>query len=622
MSRIIGIDLGTTNSCASLIEGTRPAVVANREGSRTTPSVVARTADGELLVGQVARRQALTNSRNTIYAVKRLIGRKYASAEVQRSRSLVAFPIVEAKNGDAWVEMGGTSYSPQEVSSFILAEVKEYCQAMAGEEITQAIITVPAYFDDAQRQATRDAGTLAGLEVLRIINEPTAASLAYGFGRGTTETIAVYDLGGGTFDISILAIGEGLYQVKSTAGDTFLGGEDFDARIIDFLLEHFLRQNGVDLRSDPMAMQRLKEAAEAAKCELSTAATATVALPFIASAGGQALHLSYTLSRELLEDLVRDLVTATLEPCRNALQAAGLPPSAVDKVILVGGQTRMPLVVRTVAEFFGKEPGREVNPDEVVAVGAAIQAGILSGDIRDLVLLDVTPLSLGISTHGGLFTKLIERNATIPTRKSQIFTTVVDNQRSVEIQVLQGERELAAENKPLGKFELIGLPAAPRGVPQIEVTFAIDSNGIVQVTAKDLATGTEQSIKVNPAGGLSRSEIERMVDDADRMRQQDLRRRELRLLRNRLEGLLYTSDRVFKEFGQYLEADARQRVSDAIERSRSVLEADDPAALQDAIGQVQEAGRAMTEVMMLDPSQAAAMRRESRSNEGSDGGKA
>ena len=623
MSKIIGIDLGTTNSCASLIEGTRPLVLANREGSRTTPSVVARSADGELLVGQVARRQALTNSRNTVYAVKRLMGRKFASAEAQRSRSLVSYGIVAAPNGDAWVEMGGKAYSPQEISSFVLSEVKEYSQATTGEEITQAIITVPAYFDDAQRQATRDAGTLAGLEVLRIINEPTAASLAYGFGRGQTETIAVYDLGGGTFDISILAIGEGLYQVKSTAGDTFLGGEDFDARIIDFLLEHFLRQTGVDLRSDSMAMQRLKEAAEAAKCELSMAATATVALPFIATAGNQALHLNYTLSRELLEDLVRDLVMATLEPCRNALEAAGLPPGGVDKVILVGGQTRMPLVVRTVTEFFGKEPGREVNPDEVVAVGAAIQAGILTGDIRDVILLDVTPLSLGISTHGGLFTKLIERNATIPTRKSQIFTTVMDNQRSVDIQVLQGERQLAAENKPLGKFELVGLPAAPRGVPQIEVTFAIDSNGIVQVTAKDLATGREQSIRVNPAGGLSRAEIERMVEDADRMRHQDLRRRELRLLRNRLEGLLYTNDRVFKEFGQYLEADARERVRESLERGRTVLEAEDPVLLQDAIGQIQDTGRAMTEVMMLDPSQAlTTIRREVGGSGGSDGGQA
>jgi molecular chaperone DnaK len=602
MGKIIGIDLGTTNSCAAVVEGARPVVVPNREGGRTTPSVVGRAADGELLVGQIARRQALTNPRNTVYAVKRLIGRKYDTPEVERARAIVPYTIVEAPNGDAYVQIGDKIHSPQEVSSYILREMKDFCETSLGEEVTQAIITVPAYFDDSQRQATKDAGTLAGMEVLRIINEPTASSLAYGFGRGGTETIAVFDLGGGTFDISILEIGEGLYEVKSTAGDTFLGGEDFDARIIEFLLDHFYKETKVDLRGDCMAMQRLKESAESAKCELSTAQVANIGLPFIATDGAQALHLNYALTRDQLENLVADLVRSTLEPCRNALEAAGLKPPQVQQVILTGGQTRMPLVARTVAEFFGRPPSREINPDEVVAVGAAIQGGIVQGEIKDLVLLDVTPLSLGIETRGGLFTKLIERNSTIPTRKSQIFTTVTDNQHSVEIHVLQGERELANENKALGRFELVGIPPSPRGVPQIEVTFAIDSNGIVQVTARDLATGREQSIQVNPAGGLSKEEIDRMIAEADRMRKDDVRRRELRLLRNRLEGLLYTNERVFKEFGSLLEAAIGEKVKEALERGRRVLDSEDANQLQEAIDAVQSAARHLTEVMLMDPS--------------------
>lgn len=603
MSRVIGIDLGTTNSCAAVVEGARPVVIPNREGARTTPSVVARASDGELLVGQIARRQSLTNPANTVYAVKRLIGRKYDTPEVERARTLVPYSIVRAPNGDAAVELSGRACSPQEISGHVLREIKEFCEATLDAKVEDAIITVPAYFDDSQRQATKDAGALAGLNVVRIINEPTAASLAYGFGRGGSETIAVYDLGGGTFDISILEIGEGLYEVRSTAGDTFLGGEDFDARIIDFLIEYFFRETKVDLRGDSMAMQRLKEAAESAKCELSSAQVVTINLPFIATDGGQALHLSYTMTREQLEDLVADLVQSTLEPCLNALDAAKFKPSDIQQVILVGGQTRMPLVSRTVEEFFGCRPNRDINPDEVVAVGAAIQGGILHGEIKDVVLLDVTPLSMGIETHGGLFTKLIERNATIPTRKSQVFTTVTDNQRSVEIHVLQGERELASENRSLGRFDLVGIPPAPRGVPQIEVTFSIDANGIVSVAARDSATSKEQSIQVSPASGLSREEIERLIAEADKYRRDDARRKEVKLLRNRLEGLLYTNERVFKEFGNALDPASREEVENTLAKGRRLLESDDPELLNQAIDGVQSCSRHLTEVMLVDPRQ-------------------
>ncbi len=603
MSRIIGIDLGTTNSCAAVVEGARPVVVPNREGGRTTPSVVARAADGELLIGQIARRQALTNPSETVYAVKRLIGRRFDTPEVARARELVPYTITKADNGDAYVKLGDEELSPQEISAHIMREIKEFAEATLDIEVRDAIVTVPAYFDDSQRQATKDAGTIAGLNVVRIINEPTAAALAYGFGRGEAETIAVFDLGGGTFDISVMQLGDGIYEVLATAGDTFLGGEDFDARIIEFLLGYFEKETGVDLRADSMAMQRLKEASEAAKCELSTAQAATINLPFIAVDGGQALHLNYTMTREQLEDLVGDLVRSTLDPCRSALEFAGLEPGSIQQVILVGGQTRMPLVARTVEEFFGCQPSRDINPDEVVAVGAAIQGGILQGEIKDLVLLDVTPLSLGIETHGGLFTKLIERNSTIPTRKSQVFTTVTDNQRSVEIHVLQGEREISKENRSLGKFELVGIPPAPRGVPQIDVTFAIDSNGIVSVTARDYSSGREQSIQVNPAGGLSREEIERIIADADRHRREDARRREVRQLRNTLEGLLYTNERVFKEFGGALDDDSRSDVEEALERGRSLLESEEPDLLHKAIEGVQGCSRHLTEVMLIDPSQ-------------------
>jgi molecular chaperone DnaK len=598
VGKILGIDLGTTNCCVSVVEGATPQVLTNREGSRTTPSIVGFTEDGERLVGQIAKRQAITNPMNTVFAVKRLVGRKYEAEETQHAREVLPYEIVRAVNGDVKIRARAREYSPEEISAFILREIKEFSEEALGEEITEAIITVPAYFDDAQRQATRDAGRIAGLEVLRIINEPTAASLAYGLDRKGSETVAVYDLGGGTFDISILQLGDGIYEVKATAGDTYLGGEDFDKKIMDWLLDDFRKSTGIDLRQDRMALQRLKEAAEKAKCELSTATETTLTLPFISADASGPKHINRTLTRERFESLVADLIDRTAAPCLDALAAAGLKPSDVDQVILVGGQTRTPKVQRMVAELFGREPNRDINPDEVVAIGAAIQGGVLKGEIKDVVLLDVTPLSLGIEMHGGVFEKLIERNSTIPTKNTKIFTTVADNQSVVEIHVLQGEREIAKDNKSLGRFELVGIPAAPRGVPQIEVTFAIDSNGIVNVSARDLATGKAQGMQINPAGGLSQTEIDKIIKEASAFAEADHQRREIAAIRNRLEGMIASNERVLAEFGSALGEDERGRIEETLKRSREIAGGESREAFNEAIFDMQGVSKVLTRVML------------------------
>ncbi|MDH5798158.1 MAG: molecular chaperone DnaK [Paracoccaceae bacterium] len=599
MAKVIGIDLGTTNSCVAIMDGSQPRVIENAEGARTTPSIVAFKND-ERLVGQPAKRQAVTNPDNTIFAVKRLIGRRVTDAEVQKDKNLVPFKIVDAGNGDAWVEAAGEKYSPSQISAFILQKMKETAESYLGEKVEQAVITVPAYFNDAQRQATKDAGKIAGLEVLRIINEPTAAALAYGLDKKETRTIAVYDLGGGTFDITILEIDDGLFEVKSTNGDTFLGGEDFDMRIVNYLAEEFKKENNVDLTKDKMALQRLKEAAEKAKIELSSSSQTEINQPFISmGADGQPLHMVMKLTRAKLESLVGDLIKNSIKPCQAALKDAGLSASDIDEVVLVGGMTRMPRVIEEVTKFFGKEPHKGVNPDEVVAMGAAIQAGVLQGDVKDVVLLDVTPLSLGIETLGGVFTRLIDRNTTIPTKKSQIFSTAEDNQNAVTLRVFQGEREMAADNKMLGQFNLEDIPPAPRGMPQIEVTFDIDANGIVSVAAKDKGTGKEQSITIQASGGLSDADIDAMVKDAEANAEADKERRELVEARNQAESLIHSTEKSLEEHGDKVDPTTVEAIELAIAALKDDLEKPDIAAskIKSGVQNVTEAAMKLGEAI-------------------------
>ncbi|HEX7768366.1 MAG TPA: molecular chaperone DnaK [Nitrospira sp.] len=597
MGKVIGIDLGTTNSCVAIMSGGDPVVIANAEGARTTPSIVGITEKGERLVGQIAKRQAITNPENTIFSVKRLMGRKFKSREVQEAMKRLPYKVVEADNGDAHVVIRGKTYSPPEVSAMILQKMRQTAEDYLGEKVTEAVVTVPAYFDDSQRQATKDAGQIAGLNVLRIINEPTAASLAYGLDKKKDERIAVYDLGGGTFDVSVLEIGEGVFEVKSTNGDTYLGGDDFDQRVMDWLVDEFKKDQGIDLKKDRMALQRLKEAAERAKIELSSSPETEINLPFITADASGPKHMVIKLSRAKLEQLVDDLIQRTIEPCRKALSDAGVTAKDIQEVVLVGGMTRMPKVIQIVKEFFGKEPHRGVNPDEVVAIGAGVQGGVLKGEVKDVLLLDVTPLSLGIETLGGVFTKLIERNTTVPTKKSQVFSTAADNQTAVTIRVFQGEREMANDNKLLGQFDLVGIPPAPRGMPQVEVTFDIDANGIVHVSAKDLATQKEQSIKITASSGLSKEEVEKLVKDAASHTEDDKKRRKLAEAKNQADNLIYQTEKNLTEYGDKVDAEEKTKIQDAVAALKKALEGTEPDAIESATQTLMTASHKLAEEM-------------------------